>query len=34
MIMNSRDLEDFEDGTVDGVRYTNASIFGNRRGAW
>jgi len=34
MVMNARDMEDIEDGTVNGVRYTNPSIFGNRRGAW
>jgi len=34
MVMNARDIEDIEDGTVNGVRYTNVSTFGNRRGAW
>jgi hypothetical protein len=35
MIMNSRDLEEMEDGTVDGVRYTNVSRLGRfGRGAW
>jgi len=34
MVMNARDVEDIEDGTVNGVRYTNVSTFGNRRGAW
>ena len=34
MVMNARDMEDIEDGTVNGVRYTNTSIFGNRRGTW
>jgi hypothetical protein len=38
MIMNSRDMEAIEDGgggaVVNGIRYTNPSIFGNRRGTW
>jgi hypothetical protein len=35
MVMNSRDLEEYEGGTVDGARYTNASKFSRMRGgAW
>ena len=34
MVMNTRDIEDIEDGTVNGVRYTNPSRFSRLRGAW
>jgi len=35
MINNVSDMFDYEDGTVDGVRYTNVSRLGRfGRGAW
>jgi hypothetical protein len=35
MIMNSPDLEEYEDGpSVEGLRYTNPSRFSRIRGAW
>jgi hypothetical protein len=34
MINNVDDMLDDEDGTVDGVRFTNPSKFSRLRGAW